>query len=172
MSLRFLLTCPDCQHANEVTTTQAGQEIACTQCQAAMQAPRLGELKQLPVASDQALPDVAKTNKGGGLFVFGLLLFLLGAGGGTGLYFYGAQKLVPYDVQQYIEDTSETIDELGINDLVGIYSELPVDQGLGQWRERSYVSSNKQGEILIQISYGLMGIGVVGLIMMLIGIFR
>lgn len=172
MSLRFLLACPACQHANEVTTTQAGQEIACKVCQAAVQAPRLGELKKLPVASDQVPESFEKTRRGGGLFVFGLMLFLLGAGGGAGLYYYGFQKLVPYDVQQYVEDTSEKIDELGINDLVGVYSELPVEQGLGQWRERSYVSSNKQGQILIQISYGLMGIGVVGLIMMLVGVLR
>jgi hypothetical protein len=132
----------------------------------------LGELKQLSLVSSAKSPIHRETKKGGGLFVAGLLLFLICGIGGGGLWYYGYQKLVPYDVEEFIEDTSQQIDELGINDLVGVYSEMPVDKGLGPWRERTYVSSDKQGKILIQISYGLMAVGAIGLLMVLAGLFR
>lgn len=172
MSLRYSLACPACQHANEVTTTQAGQEIACINCQAPTQVPRLGELRKLPLVSNSEPASISKNKKGGGLFVFGLFLLLLGGAGGGGLYYYGSQKLIPYNVEKYVNETSKQIDEFGINELVAVYSDLPVEKGLGPWKERSYVSSNKQGEILIQISYGLMGMGVVGLLFMLTGLLR
>lgn len=46
----YQLTCPECQTANSVTPAKAGAEIACTQCDHPIAVPKLGELKQLPLA--------------------------------------------------------------------------------------------------------------------------
>ncbi|OUT58181.1 MAG: hypothetical protein CBB71_14205 [Rhodopirellula sp. TMED11] len=43
-----LLTCPDCQSQVPVAPARAGEQIPCPSCEAVIQVPKLGELRNLP----------------------------------------------------------------------------------------------------------------------------
>ena len=174
MSSRYSLTCPDCQHSNEILTTQAGQDLACANCQKTIQAPRLGELKQLPVVSAAESTNSPQSKKGGGLFVAGLLLLILGGGGGAGLYYYASQKLFDYEkeVEGVLANANVEIQAASTKDLLQTYDMLPIENGLGAWQERPYVGNHKQGVILTNIAYGLFAIGGLGFLMTLAGLLR
>ena len=174
MSSRYSLICPQCQHSNPVTTTQAGQELECAGCQQPIQAPRLGQLKLLP-AIDPAPSTATNSSSSGKLFVLGMIMLIFGGGGGAGLYYYASGKLFDYETK--VEEKIVEIDNLIDNDasliqLVQIYEEMPLEAGLPPWQEKAYVGSNKQGIILSYLSYGLLTIGGIGLICAIAGFFK
>jgi len=174
MSTRYSLTCPHCQHSNAITTTQAGQDVACAGCQQTLQAPRLGQLKQLPVI-EAAVPTKKKANsKGGKLFVLGMLLLIFGGGGGGGLWYYASGKLSNYEtaLEEKITELDSFIDEANVIELAQLYETMPLEGGLPPWQERSYVGQNKQGLILRNIAYGLLSVGGIGLICAVIGFLK
>lgn len=53
----YLLPCPECQQAFEVSPSQAGDNIACPSCRASVPIPKLGELRQLPTSAPAADDD-------------------------------------------------------------------------------------------------------------------
>jgi len=177
MPTYYALACTKCQHSISVTTTQAGQSLDCPACGVNTVAPRLGELKGLPVCETAESSDRKKLHhprKGGGLFVVGLLLLLVGGGGGAALYVYASQKLFDYEeeVEVVIANANAEIDTSSTKQLLQAYDILPIEKGLGPWQEREYVGNNKQGIILTNIAYGLFAIGGLGLLMTLGGVFR
>jgi hypothetical protein len=142
-----------------------------------MVAPRLGELKRLPVSETVGVSDnksTGQSRKGGGLFVVGLLLLLLGGGGGAGLYVYASQKLFNYEeeVEAVLANADVEIAASSTKELIQTYDMLPIEKGLGAWQERPYVGNHKQGVILTNIAYGLFAIGGLGLLMTLAGLLR
>ena len=174
MSPQYLLTCPHCQHSNTVTTTQAGQDIECGGCQQTIQAPRLGQLKQLPVAEAGAPTVKKESTKGGKLFVLGMLMLIFGGGGGAGLWYYASGKLSNYEanLEQKIAELDSWADEANVIELAQLYETMPLEAGLPAWQERIDVGQNKQGIILRNISYALLTIGGIGLICAVIGFFK
>lgn len=77
----YLLTCSQCQASVPVSPAQAGDEISCPACAQAVRVPKLGELRQLPLADQSATAadaaDVAvATSSAGtntGFVIFGLI---------------------------------------------------------------------------------------------------
>ena len=74
----YLLTCSHCQASVPVSPAQAGDEMSCPACAQAVRVPKLGELRQLPLANQSATPaDVAiATGSAGtntGFVIFGLI---------------------------------------------------------------------------------------------------
>ena len=169
---KYVLACPDCGQPIEIAVTQAGQELSCTACGHSTTAPRLGELKRLSVVEDSGTQKPSKSRSNSGLFVAGLLLALIGLGGGAGLFAYGQSKISDFDLEKSIEQQNQEIDEFKDHLVVLYYDSLPIDKGLGEWREQPHISSTRQGKILTGISYGLMGLGVVGLVLMILGLRR
>lgn len=174
MPSQYSLTCPKCQHANAITTTQAGQDLECAGCQDTIQAPRLGQLKQLPAIGVPKSTDVSKSSRGGKLFVLGMLLLIFGGGGGAGLYYYASAMLSDYSVrlEEAVVKISEDVDTASLPALAEFYENMPLEAGLPAWQEPPYVSRHKQGVILRYISYGLLTIGAVGLILAITGFFK
>lgn len=174
MSPRYSLNCPHCQHLNAVSTTQAGQDLECDGCQQTIQAPRLGQLKQLPVIETAAPAIAKKGGQGGKLFVLGMLMLIFCGGGGAGLWYFASGKLSNYEtvVEEEIQRVDSLVDEANVIDLAQIYETMPLEAGLPAWQERPYVGQNKQGIILRNISYGLLTIGGIGLICAVIGFFK
>ena len=174
MSPQYSLICSHCQHSNAITTTQAGQDIACAGCQQPLQAPRLGQLKQLPVI-EAAVPAKKKaSSKGGKLFVLGMLLLIFGGGGGGGLWYYASGKLFDYEteLEREITKLDDWVDEASLIEQLQLYETMPLEGGLPAWQERLYVGQNKQGLILRRIAYGLLTIGGIGLICAVIGFLK
>ena len=60
-----LLPCPNCQQFVRVSPSQAGDNIRCNGCDTNIDIPKLGELRQLPVAEqdDKADGDISKRNE-------------------------------------------------------------------------------------------------------------
>ena len=174
MPSQFSLSCPKCQHANAITTTQAGQDLKCAGCHETIQAPRLGQLKQLPAIDSPKNTRNERSSRGGKLFVLGMILLIFGGGGGAGLYYYASNKLFDYNskVEESIVATASDIESASLPALAQLYETMPLEGGLPAWQEQYYVSSNKQGIILRYISYGLLTIGVVGLIVAIAGFFK
>ncbi|MGB1924975.1 MAG: hypothetical protein ACPHL6_00505 [Rubripirellula sp.] len=52
----YLLPCTACQQSVAIAPSQAGGILTCVHCQASVQVPKLGELKQLPKAADDQTP--------------------------------------------------------------------------------------------------------------------
>lgn len=63
----YLLTCSHCQCSIPITPAQAGDETTCSSCGQLVQVPKLGELRQLPLAEKTAPPpdDTANTQSVG-----------------------------------------------------------------------------------------------------------
>ena len=174
MPSQYSLTCPQCKHANAITTTQAGQDIECAGCQETLQAPRLGELKQLPAIGTPKNTSAQKSGRGGKLFVLGMLLLIFGGGGGAGLFFYASNMLSDYGTKLEIAivEMDSLIDEASLPELAQLHDTMSLEKGLPAWQEPPYVSLHKQGVILRYISYGLLTIGAVGLIVAIAGFFK
>ena len=174
MPSQYSLTCPKCQHENAITTTQAGQNLECAGCQETLQAPRLGQLKLLPAIDSTASTGVAKSSRGGKLFVLGMLLLIFGGGGGAGLYYYASAMISNYGtkLEEAVVEMDTLIDDAKLIDLAALYEEMPLEAGLPPWQEPFYVSRHKQGVILRYISYALLTIGAVGLILAITGFFK
>ncbi len=57
-----LLPCPHCQASIVVSPSQAGDETTCPECQASVAIPKLGDIRQLPLADEE--PTVQATAQG------------------------------------------------------------------------------------------------------------
>ena len=175
MPTQYSLTCPKCQQVNAITTTQAGQDVECAGCKDTIQAPRLGQIKQLPVIdSDSPTPTRVKKGSGGKLFVLGMLLLIFGGGGGAGLLYYASNKLFDYssEIDKAIAENETALKDAKLIELTMLYETMPLEGGLAAWQERPYVSNNKQGIILRYIAFGLLTIGGVGLLIAIAGFFK
>lgn len=164
MAAKYAFPCPKCAHVFDLVTTQAGQELTCPQCSAVATAPRLGQLKQLE-RMDQEPTAKGKTRRiHNGLFVAGILLAIIGLGGGAGLLYRGQSLIVDYNVEAGMDRIEkEFADDMPPEEVVNMFLRMNVDAGLPEWKEQDYVGSSKQGNILIGISYGFFGLGVLGL---------
>ncbi|QDT08341.1 hypothetical protein [Planctomycetes bacterium K23_9] len=79
----YLLPCPHCKASIEVMPSQAGDVAICSECQANVPIPKLGELRQLPTAEDSTV-DSDRHQSGGdvsGLQVVAVILGLLALAG-------------------------------------------------------------------------------------------
>ncbi len=65
----YLLPCPHCQHPQAVGTARAGGQVACDDCGEAIVVPKLGELRQQPLAGSGQGPAVVRKSGGGGMFL-------------------------------------------------------------------------------------------------------
>lgn len=177
MSPRYLFPCPNCDHKFEVVSKQAGQELACPDCDKAVEAPKLGTLKQLEtVGAGQESAKVSSGTHGnsGGwkniVFVGGLAVAIIAGSAGFALYSFAQSKVVEFDLAGNIEEYETWIDEQPPTGVLGSYIQMGVDQGLPEWVEAPHVGANKQAAILKNVAYGLFGLASLGL-MTLIGSF-
>ena len=172
MSPRYLFPCSQCEHKFELVSKQAGQDLACPDCGAATQAPKLGTLKQLEqVDSGEAPANRIQNSKSGSwknlLFVSGLALAILAGAAGFALYRYAQSKVIEFDVAGRVEKYEQWIDEQPPTNVLRTYVQLDTSKGLPEWVEQPHVGSNKQAAILKNFAYGLFGLAGLGLLTLL-----
>jgi hypothetical protein len=172
MSLRYLFPCQNCDHVFELVSKQAGQDLKCPKCEATSSAPKLGSLRQLSVVGEEEPVPASAANAGAknSLFVFGLALTILFGAAGIGLYQYADKMITEIDIDQKMEQVDDWLDGLPPSDVVAMFEAMQVDKGLGDWQEQPYVGDTRQGTILKNFSYGLMGLAGVG-VLLVIGSF-
>lgn len=174
MSLRYKLPCPSCDHVFELVTKQAGQELTCPSCKAVHTAPKLGTLRQLETVGTAGTEKSANPNLGrtkNSLFVAGLAIALIAGAAAFGLFRYGQSMLVEYDVDAIADSFDSWMDERKPSEVVGVLQQLQLEEGLGDWNEQPHVASNRQGTILVNTSYGLMGLSGMGLVLLISSFF-
>lgn len=171
MSIRYLLPCSNCDHQFEVVATQAGQDLECPKCNTQQEAPKLGQIKQLPTTGDSGSAD--KSKKGNSILTtLGLLIALVCGGAGGFLYWYGSDMVTDeFNMEEQIEFMNESIDKFSPAEVLRQYTSINADEGLGDWQETTVMRYNNQGYIIKNFSYGIMGLAVVGLLMMIWGFF-
>ena len=172
MSLRYLFPCGNCDHVFELVSKQAGQDLKCPKCEAISSAPKLGSLRQLDTVGGTE-PNPKDTANGGArnsLFVLGLALAIFAGAAGIGLYQYGNSMITEFDILQVVENLDEWMDDRSPAEVVALYEGMDIESGLGDWEEQPHVADNRQGTILKNASYGLMGISGIG-VLLIIGSF-
>lgn len=175
MSQRFLFPCPNCQVAFELVPKQAGQDLECASCGQACLAPKLGQIRQLETVGGDGTkaqagsPEASRPANGlkNLLFAGGLAIAILGGGAGYGLFRYAESKIEDFDVENEVADFEAFADSLSPAQVVQYFESLKVEEGLGEWREQTIIGENRQGMILRNIAFGIMGLGGAGLLSML-----
>jgi DNA-directed RNA polymerase subunit RPC12/RpoP len=166
---RYLFPCPECEQEFELETKQAGQDLTCQNCNATFVAPKLGEIRKLPIVGGAAASRKTFGTKSGSNFLStaGLALALLGALAGGGLYYYASTLKQEYSVDEELASFGEWIDELQPEQVIEYYTRIEIEEGLGEWRELGINRYNRQSDILRNISYGIFGVGGIGVLMLL-----
>ena len=172
----YLLPCAKCQHPLEVQTRQAGQSLTCPQCNHSFDAPRLGEFKRLQHASNGASPQLGSGGQGSTsilkrwLFTLGLAMAVLLGAAGFGVYQFAGSIQQEIDADGALEQLAKDIDGFSDAEVYQVATTYDVDESIGEYFQPDRVKSNKQGEILEYVAFGLMGLAAIGLLM-LVGSF-
>ena len=167
---RYLFPCPACSQSFPVATRHAGQSIACVHCEAAVDIPRLGDLRQLPAESTEPVKSSRSTSGGlkGWLFSTGLVLAAVAAVAGFALLKYS--NSLDRDIAGYTEQvevfSAERIEEMDPAELWDWWTSSTQDELL-EWREHPSLGSKRQGEILTSVAYGVFGLSGVGVLILL-----
>ena len=171
---QYLLPCSDCNQSFPVATRQAGQTVQCANCDASVEVPKLGELKQLPIEGGaDAVKKSEKRNQSpnrlkGWLFSGGLMIAVLAGVAGYALLNYANSLYANVDefANAVEEVSSEAIDAMKPAEMWDWWTQVSAID-LGEWQEHSRVGSNIQSGILANIAYGLFGLAGLGIISML-----
>ena len=170
MPPQYLLPCSKCDHQIEVVPRQAGQDLVCPQCQQHIEAPMLGKMKQLELVGGTEpgkRPASSGSNVRNMLFVAGLLLAIVGGASGYALHKYASNLIYEIDYDAEIEIFDQEVDALSAGLVVELYDAMQIEAGLGEWYEPNFVRYNTQGGILLKVSYGLLGLGGLGVLLLL-----
>ncbi len=169
---RYLLPCPSCENAINLTLKQAGQELTCEGCNEPVQAPSMGGIRMLDLAEGGAI--AAKANPGSSfsplqrwLFAGGLTLAVLAGSASLGLYRYASSIHREVEIESVIEFEKEMVDKLRAAEVFAASVAASQNELALEYREPTYRGSNKQSEILSTVSYGLAGLAGVGVLSLL-----
>ncbi len=170
MSLRYLFPCPECGHSVELVATQAGQQVVCSGCQHVFEAPRLGEMRQLPkVGNESAKPTYSPLKRF--LFAGGLALFVVLGLSGLGLYQYASSMIIELNLEESFVGWNQHVDDMSPDDLWQEWNAMDVKAGLGQWEEQVFARYETQGKILQTMAVALLGLAGLGALMMISSLF-
>ena len=145
--------------------------MQCPQCDAAIDAPKLGTLKQLPTLEDAATTTTATSGQAGSwkrpVFAIGLLTAVVAGIAGAALYWYSQSLFTPVDIEGHIELVQQELDKCSPGELWQIWHQQTDLDGLGEWAEPKYMGQNIQSNHLKNFSYGLLGLAGIGVLMLL-----
>lgn len=179
MAVRYSFECPKCSTAVELTVTQAGQEMTCQSCAEEFSAPRLGDIKKLPVVGGEvAAKPKAKLSSPvkGWLFAGGLLLAVVAGAAAYGIQSYAASmystaQKIGGDIDKIVEDEMKVVDAMPDADIYAIASEAHKDSFQLEYRELPHRSLAIQSGILHNVALGCWAVCGIGAAMLLSSFF-
>ena len=179
MAVRYRFECPDCNSSVELTTTQAGQEMTCSSCQSTFSAPRLGDIKNLPIADGSPAASTKTRDSGfksasplkGWLFAGGLLLAAIAGIGGYFAQDYAKDLRVDFDIEETIAKEFKSIDEAPLVEIYGIVVQACEESFQLEYREAEYRTRNIKSGIMQKIAWGCWAACGAGLLMLLSSLF-
>ena len=145
-------------------------EVNCPFCDQVINIPGMRQIRELPLVEEKA----SATSSGGDLkrFLFsaGLLVGVLGLLTGLALSYYADSLATELRVEEKIEFGNAYVDTMTPGRLWETWDQMDT-KGLPDWQESQDVRYNKQAGHLKSISYGLLGIGGMGLLTVLASFF-
>ncbi len=175
MAVRYSFECPECHAPVELSATQAGQEMSCASCPATFSAPRLGDIKKLPVIGvDQSGP--AKRRNSGTqvkswLFTGGLLLAVIACIAGYATQSYANKLRVEIDIEEIVAAELKAIDEAPPAEIYSIAVEAGKEGFQLEYSEVPYRTMNIKSGIMQSVAWGCWGVTGVGVLMLLSSFF-
>ena len=179
MAVRYSFECPECSTAVELTVTQAGQEMTCQSCDHEFSAPRLGDIKKLPVVGGEvAEKSKAKSSSPvkGWLFAGGLLLAAVAGAAAYGIQTYAdsmneAAQEIGGNIDEIVEAEMKVVDEMPAVDIYTIAAEAHKDSFQLEYQELPHRSLAIQSRILHNVALGFWSVCGIGAVMLLSSFF-
>ena len=131
---QHLLPCEQCGQAITVSVSMAGRAVACPHCGASVTAPKMGLIRQLPLAEQpiekRRRREWSTTN--GALFALGFVLLIAGSIGAT--YWYLDYQQHQGEILKFYPD-GQIPDFSDVSTFEASVSQLSVSDLWDQWRE-------------------------------------
>jgi len=174
MAVRYTWQCPKCQTKIELATTQAGQDLKCASCSAEVMAPRLGDIKRLPVVGGQD-NNSKKSRKARGvhspvkswLFTGGLLLAVLSGIAGAAAHYNAEQYRVEIDMEEVMQEEFKSLDAAPPAEIYAVAVEAGKDSFALEYREPTYRTFNLKSGYIRNVALAFWGAAVLGFLMLL-----
>lgn len=183
MAVKYVFGCPQCNRPLELTATQAGQALVCDSCEAAFSAPRLGDIKKLPVAgagagagAGSAETSVAANARAAAqspslakrwLFTAGLLLAVAAGIGAFAVQRHAQNIHVDFDLEEVIAENNKLVDQAPASEIYQITVAAGKEEFVLEWREAPYKAANKQSSVLQGVANGLWVAAGTGLLLLI-----
>lgn len=148
--------------------------MECPECQHKFEAPMLGKIKQLKmVGGNEAVTrqSGSSSNLRNLLFVVGLSIAIIGGLTGFFVNRYANALVLEFDDELERKNFDDIVDSLEPSQVVQLYEEMNIEDGLGEWYEPNYIRYNTQGAILRKVSYGVLGFAGLGMLVLISSFF-
>ena len=164
--IMHLLPCTHCQHPLSVTPSQAGDSITCSKCQAEVSIPKLGVLRQLPLAetADEGKSATQKQRDSGVSVVF-VALGMVAIAGFMVAAFSGIRwSLIPNlkTTDEHVADLRADYEERPSAELIREYEQMVgdgIELGLPFTYKRIGDEKQRWGQIAgISVATGLLAV--------------
>ena len=166
----YLLPCPECQKSVSIAPSKAGEALACIYCQAAIQVPKLGELRLLPKADDVDEGVVIQKNSRDFSPVARTGFLISGFAATACLLiasFCGVRWMllpVPTSTAEHIESTRNDIQSFNAAELIRAYEEMekiPIDLTRPYvYKEKENIRNRWKMNTIYAGSAGLLAVGI------------
>lgn len=119
MSQNYLLPCPECGTDQQVTTRNAGGSISCKNCDANIDVPKLGDLRNLDIAETgtKSAQSLAWDARKGRTFAVGMIIFVVCIATSIGLLLYSRSIDTTDEFAKRVDVMHEAIDKMSPTDL-------------------------------------------------------
>lgn len=178
MAARYAYECPECHSTIELSTTQAGQDISCSNCSTVVTAPKLGIIKSLPSLNDSSSSKSKSgraSNSGSSikswLFAGGLLLAVLAGIGGAAAQYRANQFHVEVDIEKIIAEEHDLLDKAPPVEIFAIAASSCDESFTLEYSEVPYRTLNIKGGIIQKVAWACFGVAGAGLLMLLSSLF-
>lgn len=168
MTQQFQLVCDQCQNVLVVEPRNAGNTLKCGNCQAAVDVPKLRDLKQLEPVAQSAKPQTGRDwgQLSGGLFVFGILLLAIAIGSCVYLQVL-RQRYRPYTEKPKIEEANFSLDQASLTDTWRFWESLLEVTDVSLRNEPIFLQARdavKRLDFWQKIFYGVATVGILSVL--------
>lgn len=170
MAKCYLLPCKNCGNPLQVEGRHAGRSLDCSKCGETVDVPTFRELKALQVdgggdSKDTSRDETRPSPLKGLLFSVGLGVAVIFGLGGWGLYAYASQLITNtiFNADDKVERMNEPVDDASVTELYDVWANTIEGVDLPDWQEANWNRYNKQGRILRNFSYGILGVAALGI---------
>lgn len=141
---QYLLPCPSCQKSMPIEISQAGGELTCPLCGAAVSVPTMRKIRELPVVEEKQVTPKKSTSGNQSVLALSLAAIFLGIGL-AGSFFYLSKQLVVSELtDEIIESVSADFEKMPLHDLSEKWRTIVRNRDLQLEQQANADTENKQ----------------------------